>query len=94
MKTIMKHRLSTKNDVQRIKLPEEGIVREVAFSYQERDLCLWVEVPAGSVLDNSAVERSFKVFRTGDGIPDNARYIGSALEVMRPDAFHVFELFE
>ncbi|HLR17731.1 MAG TPA: hypothetical protein VK099_07650 [Alcanivoracaceae bacterium] len=94
MKTIHKHRLETSSEAQQLKLSAEGVVREVAYIQQERALYLWVEVPAGSVIDANQVERSFKVFLTGDGIPEHAIYLGTALDPMAPEAFHVYELAE
>jgi len=94
MKTMHKHRLEISSEAQQLKLSAEGVVREVAYIQQERALYLWAEVPAGSVIDANQVERSFKVFSTGDGIPDHAVYIGTAHDVMAPEAFHVYELTE
>lgn len=94
MKTIHKHRLDINDDIQTVKLSPEGVVREVAYIQQERALYIWVEVPAGSVIDSNPVERSFKVFRTGDGVPDHGVYLATALDVMAPEAFHVYELTE
>ncbi len=94
MKTIHKHRLAADNEVQLIKLSPEGIVREVEFVQQERAIYMWVEVPAGSVIESNLVERSFRVFRTGDGIPDHAEYVGTTLDVFTPEAYHVYELTE
>ena len=94
MKTIHKHRLQTGSDVQKLKLSAEGVVREVAYSQQERLLYVWVEVPAGSLLESNQVERNFRVFMTGDGIPDHAVFAGTAIDMMRPEAYHIFELTE
>lgn len=94
MKTMHKHRLVADNEIHKIKLSPEGIVREVEYIQQERAIYMWVEVPAGSVIESNLVERSFRVFLTGDGIPDHATYLGTALDVLAPEAYHVYELTE
>ena len=53
---------------------------------------MWVEVDADTVIDTPKETRRFKVFATGSGIPDNARYIGTTLDTLKPEAYHVFEL--
>ncbi|MCH8543449.1 MAG: hypothetical protein LAT61_07760 [Alcanivorax sp.] len=94
MKTMHKHRLQTGDEIQTLKMSAEGVVREVAFNQQERLLYVWVEVPAGSVMDAEQVERRFRVFRTGDGIPDHASFSGTAVDMLRPEAYHIYELAE
>ncbi|MDX1804786.1 MAG: hypothetical protein R3292_11945 [Alcanivorax sp.] len=92
MKTIHKHRLNIASEVQEIRLPEEGKVLRVDFIPQERVIFMWVEVDADTVIDTPREVRTFKVFNTGSGIPDNARYIGTTVDNMKPDAYHVYEL--
>lgn len=94
MKTIHKHRLNVENEVQEIRLPEEGRVLRVDFILQERLIFMWVEVDADTVIDTPKEVRQFKVFTTGSGIPDNARYIGTTLDTLAPQAYHVYELKE
>ena len=36
--------------------------------------------------------RTFHVFLTGDGIPDNAKYLGSTIDQYLPEAYHVYEM--
>lgn len=92
MKTIHKHRLEIVSEVQDIGLPEDGKVLRVDYIQQERVVYMWVEVDADTVIDTSREARRFKVFNTGSGIPDNARYIGTTLDHLKPEAFHVYEL--
>ncbi len=94
MKTMHKHRLQTGNEIQTLKMDAEGVVRQVAFSQQERLLYVWVEVPAGSVIEDDQVARRFRVFHTGDGIPDHAVFCGTAVDMLRPESYHVYELSE
>ena len=94
MKTIHKHRLEIGTEVQEIRLPEEGNVLRVDYIQQERLIYMWVEVDADTVIDTPKEVRRFKVFTTGNGIPDNAVYIGTTLDALKPEAFHVYELVD
>ncbi|MCK0537726.1 DUF7352 domain-containing protein [Alcanivorax quisquiliarum] len=94
MKTIHKHRLKVGDEPQKIKLSPEGVIRQVAYSPHDQHLYLWAEVPAGSLIENSKTERCFRVFMTGDGIPDHAVFVGTALDSLRPESYHIFELTE
>lgn len=92
MKTIHKHRLQPEGGVQELRLQEEGNVLRVDYIPQERTIHMWVEVDANTVIDTPKAVRTFKVFTTGSGIPDNARYIGTTLDPIKPEAYHVYEL--
>ena len=92
MKTIHKHRLNVSTEVQEIRLPENGKVLKVDYILQEAAIWMWVEVDADTVIDTPKEVRSFKVFNTGSGIPDNASYLGTTLDSMKAHAYHVYEL--
>lgn len=92
MKTINKHRLKVATEVQEIRLPENGAVLRVNYIPQEAAIYMWVEVDADTVIDTPKEVRRFKVFTTGSGIPDNARYIGTTVDQLKPEAYHVYEL--
>ncbi len=94
MKTIHKHHLDIASDVQEIRLPENGKVLRVDYSQKEDEICMWVEVDADTVIDTPREVRRFKVFNTGNGIPDNARYISTTLDHLKPEAYHVYELVD
>jgi hypothetical protein len=94
MKTIHKHRLALVPEVQELKLPEEAIVRRVDYTLQDRAVMVWVEVDADTVIDNQTDVRRYKVFHTGDGIPDNAVYVGSTINHLKPEAYHVYEIHD
>ena len=94
MKTIHKHHLERTTEVQTIKLPASGRPLRVDFILQDRTLQMWVEVDADTVIGTSDTQRRFKIFQTGAGIPDNAQYVGTAVDVIKPDAFHVYELVD
>ncbi|MGB2247014.1 MAG: DUF7352 domain-containing protein [Alcanivorax sediminis] len=92
MKTIHKHRLNTSSDVQEIRLQESGKVLRVDYILQDAAIYMWVEVDADTVIDTPKEVRTFKVFTTGSGIPDNASYLGTTLDHMQAQAYHVYEL--
>ena len=92
MKTIHKHRLKVVNEVQELRLPEEGKVLRVDYIPQEAVIFMWVEVDADTVIDTPKEVRTFKVFNTGSGIPDNASYLGTTIDHMKAQAYHVYEL--
>jgi hypothetical protein len=94
MKTIHKYHLERSTDVQDVKLPESGRPLRVDFILQDRTIQMWAEVDADSVIGDSDDVRRFKIFPTGAGIPDNAEYVGTAVDVIKPEAFHVYELID
>ena len=94
MKTIHKHRLEISTEVQELRLPEEGEVLRVDYVQQERLIYMWVEVDADTVIDTPKEIRRFKVFTTGSGIPENAVYLGTTLDPLKPEAYHVYELID
>ena len=94
MKTIHKHSLKINDEVQELKLTEDAVIRRVDLYLQDRQIKLWVEVDADSFLETPKKPRRFKAFQTGAGIPDNARYIGTAINHMKPDSYHVYELVD
>jgi hypothetical protein len=92
MRTIHKHRLDLISEVQELRLPDEAVVRSVDYTLQDRAVMVWVEVDADTIIDEKTGHRRFKVFHTGDGIPDNAAFVGSTLNHLKPEAYHVYEL--
>ena len=94
MKTIHKHALERVSEVQEVKLPTSGRPLRVDFILQDRTLQMWVEVDADTVIGSTDNIRRFKIFQTGAGIPDNAQYVGTAVDVIKPEAFHVYELVD
>lgn len=94
MKTIHKHRLEVNGEIQEIRLSEGGRPLRVDYMTQDASVQMWVEVDAETVLEAPQDTRRFKLFLTGAGIPDNARYVGSTINHVKPDAYHVYELLD
>lgn len=49
-----------------------------------------MEVPAD--ITSKRIPRRFRVFSTGDGIPDSGVYVGTCIDQYLPEAYHVYEL--
>ena len=63
---------------------ENGVIAEIDSRRDDAD----------TVIDTPKEVRRFKVFATGSGIPNNAVYIGTTLDNLKPEAFHVYELVD
>lgn len=82
MRTVHKFQLYVTETVQTLKIPVGSIIRHVG---RQDFICLWVEVDS----DAAQVERSFRVFGTGQQIPDGFVYVGTAHD--DPFVWHVYE---
>ena len=89
MKIIHKHKLSCQGELVTLRLPADCVLRTVEYLSQEKEVFLWVEVPAR--INPDLEERSFRIFKTGDGIPEAHQYIGTAIDQYIPEAYHVYE---
>lgn len=90
MRTIHKFEVPISKEVQTIDLPESANIIHVEYLMPRRNIYMWAEVPADMTAPKEA--RQFRVFLTGDGIPDNASYLGSTIDQYLPEAYHVYEL--
>ncbi|MAR91415.1 MAG: hypothetical protein SV765_08760 [Pseudomonadota bacterium] len=90
MRTIHKFEVAISKEIQTIDLPENANIIHVEYLMPKRTIYMWVEVPADMTAPKSP--RQFRVFLTGDGIPDNAHYLGSTIDQYLPEAYHVYEL--
>lgn len=90
MKIMHKYALSIDSPSCEIELPMEAVVKHIEYLNVDKTLYVWVEVPAD--LKSEKQLRRFKVFKTGDGIPATALYIGTAIDHYLPEAYHVYQL--
>lgn len=90
MRTIHKFEVEISKETQVIELPESANIVHVEYLMPRRAIFMWAEVPADLTVKKE--ERSFRVFFTGDGIPSNARHLGSTVDQYLPEAYHVYEL--
>ena len=90
MRTIHKFEVPVAKETQIIDMPEDSEIIHVEYLMPRRAVFMWAEVPADMTAPR--VKRSFRVFLTGDGIPESARYLGSTIDQYLPEAYHVYEL--
>ncbi|AUM14995.1 DUF7352 domain-containing protein [Ketobacter alkanivorans] len=90
MRTIHKFEVPISKETQTIDLPEKATIVHVEYLMPRRTIYMWAEVPADMTAPKSP--RQFRVFLTGDGIPNNASYLGSTIDQYLPEAYHVYEL--
>ena len=90
MRTIHKYELSLKPEPVILELPCEHRFLKVEYIISKRLISVWFEVPA----DVLAVKAhfSFRLFATGDGIPDSAVYLGTAIDQYLPESYHLYRL--
>jgi len=92
MRTIHKFEIAISKDVQTIELPEDIRYLHAEYLLHKRSISLWVEVPAE--INNRKEPRRFRVFSTGDGIPDSASHIGTCVDQYLPESYHLYELLD
>lgn len=90
MKTIQKHTLLTDDKIQTITLKRGFRIVRVEYLVTERVISIWVESPLKADIPN--VEKSFVVKKTNRPVPDEYVYIHTAIDLLKPEAFHLFEV--
>lgn len=90
MRTIHKFEVAISKESQTIPLPEPSKIVFFEYLVQRKALFLWVEVPAD--MAPKKAEREFRVFLTGDGIPDSATYVATAVDQHQPEVYHLYEM--
>ncbi len=92
MKIVHKHEININQEVTSIELPEKSNIVSVEYLNTSKTLFMWVEVPAD--LNAPKKTRNFRVFKTGDGIPEADQYIATGIDQHEPEAYHVYEIPE
>ncbi|MDX1694310.1 MAG: hypothetical protein R3208_11150 [Ketobacteraceae bacterium] len=92
MRTIHKYEVNTGQEPQAIEIPTEHTFLSVEYIIPKRSIFLWVEVPADLTIDKETCK--LKVFRSGDGIPDNYQYLGTCIDQYLPEAYHLYKIEE
>lgn len=90
MKIIHKHKIKQDGEVTVLQLPVNSRALSVDYLVNSKALFMWVEIPAE--LNALKEDRSFRVFKTGDGIPEANRYVGTAIDQYVGEAYHVYEV--
>ncbi|WP_140054623.1 DUF7352 domain-containing protein [Oceanospirillum sanctuarii] len=88
MKTVLKYQIDEK-ETTTLNLREGSEL--VRFEYVQADKALfaWFEEPLRADIPTTEVE--FKVIRTGHPIQDEYIYLSTALDVIGPEAFHLYQ---
>lgn len=90
MKTIHKFRIDPDRAVTTLRLKEGFRVARCEYILSDKAVYLWVEQPLH--VDVPTVEKHFKVAYSGEPVPDNYRYLHTALDPFGPEAYHLFEV--
>jgi hypothetical protein len=92
MKTVHKFEVPIDDKAVSLRLSSNAKVRMVEYITCAKSIFIWVEVPADEALKNNGIERLFRVFTTGSGIPAGAVFMGSAVDQYHPEAYHLYEI--
>lgn len=90
MKTIHKFRINPGKEPTRLALKEGFRVVRCEYLVPEKGVYLWVEQSLN--VTTPTVERSFRLAFSGEPVPEQYQYLGTALDTFGPEAYHVFEV--
>lgn len=88
MKTILKYCLDTCGKDNSLRLPEGFRVVRTEYIPAAKGVYMWVEVPLKAGTPEFPVD--FRVIPSGQPIGDGYQYVGTALDTLDPEAYHVF----
>ncbi len=92
MKTLHKHAIQMDHTPTLLELPKGAVIRRVEYVTQEKGIFMWVEIPIKVNLEKNL--RKFKIFKTGDAVPNTHIYVGTAIDAFAPEAYHLYESIE
>jgi len=92
MRTIHKFEIHINTEIQTLELPEGSQFLYAEYLMSKRSIFVWYEVSA----DMTAAKREYKyrVFSTGDGIPDHAEYLSTAVDQYLPEVYHIYQILD
>ncbi|MBS3804777.1 MAG: hypothetical protein KGY54_09545 [Oleiphilaceae bacterium] len=90
MKTIHKFRIESGKAPTTLTLCEGYRVVRCEYILSEKAVYIWVEQPLN--VSTPTVEQRFRVAMSGEPVPDDFSYAGTALDPFGPEAYHLFEL--
>ncbi len=90
MRTIHKFQLEINAETQILELPDNSRMLHVEYVMPRRAINVWYEVTADMTAER--LPHKFRIFSTGDGIPDNGEYVGSTIDQYLPESYHIYEL--
>lgn len=92
MRTIHKFEVVISKEAHIIELPESSNIIHIEFLVSKRAIYMWAEVPADMMAPKQP--REFRVFLTGDGIPSNAKHLGTTIDQHVSEVYHVYEMLK
>lgn len=92
MKTIQKLSLTTQEKPQTLTFKEGYKVVRIEYLVTEKCICLWVETPLQA--DIPELRKTFIVRKTNQTVPEDYIHVHTAIDLLRPEAFHIFEVPE
>ena len=90
MKTIHKFRIESNHQVTTLTLREGYRVVRCEYVLADKAVYLWVEQPLN--VATPSLEQKFRLAMSGDPVPDDYSYVGTALDPFGPEAYHLFQL--
>ena len=88
MKTIHKFRIEPGKEPTTLRLREGYRVVRCEYILAEKSVYIWVEQPLSVTIPS--VEQRFRVALSGEPVPDDFSYVGTALDPFGPEAWHLF----
>lgn len=90
MKTIQKLTLTTDEQAQTLSFKEGYRIVRIEYLVTEKRICMWVEVPLRA--DIGDVRKTYVVKKTHEPVPAEFQHVYTAIDLLKPEAFHIFEL--
>lgn len=90
MKTIQKLTLTTQSKPQTLSLVRGYRIVRLEYLVTEKLIYLWVEVPLKA--DIPSDRKEFVVKKSYETIPSSYEHIHTAIDLLKPEAYHVFEI--
>ncbi|GAA3975159.1 DUF7352 domain-containing protein [Allohahella marinimesophila] len=90
MKTIHKFRIDTGKDITTLTLREGYRIVRCEYVLSDKAVYLWVEQPLS--VSTPSIEQRFRVAHSGEPVPDDFSYAGTAVDPFGPEAYHLFQL--
>ena len=90
MKTIQKLTLEIADHCQTLTLKQGYKIVRIEYMVTEKRICMWVETPLRADIPQET--KTFMVKRTNEAVPSDYTHIHTAVDLLSPEAFHIFEL--
>lgn len=92
MKTIEKHTLTTDSKLQTLSFKQGHRIVRIEYLVTEKCICLWVEVPLRA--DIPMTRKTYTVRKTNESVPMDYQHVHTAVDLLKPEAFHIYEVVE